>query len=116
MNALLLTITVVLAVAGLIWWADRHQARVHARYQSHDVERALAEMVSPDSKYIDEFDLFLSRPIDDPYLESVRQRCLAALEDYPAGRWEYVSDEALARVRELLNELRNRQNRSGDPA
>jgi hypothetical protein len=44
------------------------------------VEIALEEFVSSDSVYHDAWDLFCSWPIDDPYLESIRQRCRGLTE------------------------------------
>ena len=59
---------IVLAVVGLVTWRIRALSRTHARFQSKDVEEALAEVLSPDALTHDTFDLFLAWPIDDPGL------------------------------------------------
>ena len=53
--------------------------------------------------YHDEWDLFLAWPIDDPYLESVRQRCIRVCdEDGP----EPVEARLRQELEEILQELR----------
>jgi hypothetical protein len=91
---------VLAAVAGFFAWANVQSRRAHGRSTRSDVEAALEEFVSPDSTYHDTWDLFLSSPIDDPYLESIRQRCHAA-----AGGLD-GDPIAIDRVRAILSELR----------
>lgn len=114
MNWALLSIVVIAGIALLFIWGNRRTARAHARFQTRDVEEALAELVSPNAEYFDAWDLFLAWPIDDPQLESIRQRCLAIVREHPPRHpREYVSDEAEARVASLLEELRSRSPQSG---
>ena len=68
---------ILAAVAGFFAWANAQTRRAYARSTRSDVEAALEEFVSPTSTYHDHWDLFLGWPIDDPYLESIRQRCQA---------------------------------------
>ena len=90
---------VVVVVAGFFTWANSRTRRQHAQFDSKDVEAALEEFVSPDSRDHDTWDLFLSWPIADPYLESVRQRCQAV-----AGH--DADPAAKDHVRAILSELR----------
>jgi hypothetical protein len=105
-------VTVVLLVCGagaFFVWANRSTARAHARFQPKDVEAALVEVLAPDAETHDAFDLFLAWPIDDPYLESVRQQCLRIVrETDPAPPGQDLSDEGRRRLAGLLHALRDR--------
>jgi Tfp pilus assembly protein PilE len=87
------------ASAGFFAWANSRTRRAYARSTLSDVEAALEEFVSPDSRDHDTWDLFLSWPIDEPYLESIRQRCQAF-----AGH--DADPAAKDQVRAILGELR----------
>src|SRR5688500_9145583 len=106
-------VTVVFAIIALIACifivGNRKAALEHARFCTADVEEALAAVVSRDSQYHDAWDLFLSWPIGDPYLESIRQRCLAVVngDAPPPGR--DLSHGAERELRRLLEELRRRR-------
>ena len=107
------TVTVVFAViaviAGIFIAGNRKAALEHARFSAADVEDALAEVVSPDSQYHDAWDLFLSWPIGDAYLESIRQRCLVIVKDDSPPPGRDLSFGAEREVRRLLEELRRRR-------
>jgi len=99
-----------LAVVAFFTWANWATSRRHARFQSKDVEEALSEVLSPDAETHDTFDMFLSWPIDDPGLESIRQQCLSIIKETdppPAG--DDLADEALKRIASLLEVLRTRR-------
>jgi len=103
----------VFAVAGagivaFFKWANRATARFHARFQLLDVEKALAEFVSSDAHHDDTWNLFLTWPIDDPHLESIRQQCLKIVAECPGSRSrDDISDEGVNRVAAILRELRS---------
>jgi len=100
-------IVVVVAIVAFFAIANRKTAADHRRFTAKDVELALAEVISPDSRDHDAWDLFLSWPIDDAYLESIRQRCLAIVnEDRSPPPGKDISPEAESKVQALLNELR----------
>lgn len=103
-----IAIVVAGAVAVFFGWANRKTKKAHARFTAADVELALDEVISPDAETHDEWDLFLSWPIDDPYLESIRQRCLAICRDYPKVPGRDLSEQAEAQVLQILEELRSR--------
>jgi hypothetical protein len=94
------------AVALFFTWANRATAKAHAHFRTEDVEAALHEFVSPDSKYHDGWDLFLSWPIDNPSLESVRQDCLKLVRESPYSPPE-LDPEIVPKVARLLEHLRN---------
>jgi hypothetical protein len=96
-------VAVVAAIVLFFAWANRTTAKNHARFTRNDVEAALAEFVSPDSMYCVEWDLFLGWPIDDPYLESIRQECLRIRRESQSE----FSAETFAKVSALLANLRN---------
>ena len=105
----LLGLTLVIAVIAFVFIAgNRAAAASHLQFTAADVEQALAEVTSPDSPTHDAWDLFLSWPIADPYLESIRRRCLAIVDDDAStshpGRDLSVDSEN--RVRAILKELR----------
>ena len=89
---------ILAAVAGLFAWANRQTRRAYARSTRSDVEAALEEFVSPQSVYYDAWELFLTWPIEDPYLESIRQRCQSVAD------WH--DQAAKDHVRAILAELR----------
>jgi hypothetical protein len=97
-------------VAVFFAWANRQTAKAQARFQAADVEEALAELVSPDSRDHDTWDLFIAYPIDDPSLESVRQQCLMIIKECPpAHPREDISVDGVNRVAAILRELRSRR-------
>ena len=77
---------IIALVAAFFIWANTRTRREHARFTREDVEIALKEFVASDSKYHDTWDLFCAWPIDDPYLESIRQRCRGLTESEVAVR------------------------------
>jgi hypothetical protein len=96
----------LVVIGGLVLfftWANRMTAKSHARFTPKDVEAALVEFVSPESRYHDDWDLFLSWPIDDPRLESIRQECVRIA----VGSSDERDREAVRRVEEILVQLRH---------
>jgi hypothetical protein len=106
-----LPVIVVVASIGLFFArSNRLTAKRHARFEPKDAEEAMVELVSPDARNHDTWDLLLAWPIDDPYLESLRRRCLAIVQDCaPKHARAESSEEVKAAVMALLEELRNRE-------
>ena len=105
----LVAVTALIAVIAFVFISgNRAAAASHLQFTVADVEQALAEVISPDACCHDAWDLFLTWPIADPYLESIRQRCLEICRDDDAtthsGRDLSVASEN--RVRAILKELR----------
>ena len=105
-----LWVLILAAVAGIVaffMWTSGGTAKTHARFQASDVEEALAELVSPDARDHDTWDMFLAWPIDDPHLESIRQECLKIVAECPRRHpGEDISEEGVNRVTTILRELR----------
>jgi hypothetical protein len=79
------------------------------RLTKQDVEDALRNVLDLDgSDTHDTFDLFLSRPIEDPILEAIRTECLAVcLADRPP-RGRDIGEESAQCIRRKLNELQSK--------
>jgi hypothetical protein len=90
------------------WLANRATRQIHAAFGPKEVVTAL-QCVLDDSECHDEWDLFLSWPIDDPHLESIRQQCHEILRTSARPqRGEDISEDGKNRVRTLLRDLRER--------
>ena len=106
---LLLGGILVLGLALFFMWANKKTRSNHARFGREEVVAALEEIVSESSKGHDEWDLFLGWPIDDPYYESVRQRCLKIVEECPPQHpKEDISKEGFQRIAAILHEIQTR--------
>lgn len=97
-------------IAAFFVWANRQTAAAHARFTPKDVEIALTELLDPQARDHDTWDLFLTWPINDPYLESIRLECLRIWQECPPGPGKDINDEGEKRVAALLAELRRRTN------
>ena len=88
--------------------ANRATRRTHARFTRAEVEAAL-QCVLDDNQWHDSFDLFLTWPIDDPYLESIRKQCHEIVRaSAPPRAGEDVSEDGKARIRAILRDLQDR--------
>lgn len=105
-RALTVIALLLVGVAAFFAWANRLTRSAHARFTHRDVQAVLEDAIGT-ADYHDDWDLFLGWPIDDPYLDSVRQRCIQISNQYggpaPGG------DEFVARLKPILEELKNRQ-------
>jgi hypothetical protein len=102
-------LTVVIALVALVFiLGSRATAQAHVCFTAADVEEALTQVISPDAASHNVWDVFLSWPIDDPYFESIRQRCLDIVknDEPPPGR--DLSYGAERQIKALLVELRSR--------
>lgn len=103
-------IFVVIAVIAFVFiLGSREAALEHAHFTAADVEEALAAVVSPASPYHDAWNVFLSWPIGDRYLESIRQRCLVIVRDDTPPPGRDLSPGAERELRALIEELRRRR-------
>jgi type II secretory pathway pseudopilin PulG len=107
-------LAVVGTVVAISAWAllgrrGRRTARTHAQFTAKDVETALDEVLNPG--YQGTFEEFLVWPINDQYLESIRQECLRICHECPSAR--YVNAEGEKRIAALLRELRQRTHLAG---
>ena len=93
----------VVATVLFFAWARRRTVKAHARFGREDVEAVLAQIISPETKCSDDWDLFLSWRIDDPYLESIRQECLRIDRESQSP----FDTEAVAKISALLARVRH---------
>src|SRR4051794_23411403 len=100
-RALIVTAVLVVGVPAFFAWAYRANRRHYGRFTRRDVQAALERALGPEL-YQDDRDPFLAWPIDDQYLESVRQRCIEIWDEYGEERGE----EFASRVRQVLDELK----------
>lgn len=99
---------VAIGVVGFFIWANYSTKRQHARFRISDVRNALEEMISEEACCHDSFDLFLTWPIDDPYLESIRQRCIKLIEKDRPEKGRDISEQGAQEIRAILKELHER--------
>jgi len=104
---------IILAVLGtsvvaFFAWANHRTRKRHAHFRTADVRVALEEVLSDDSSDHDTFDLFLAWPIDDPYLESIRKRCICLLASDEPEEGRDISQQAAEEFRIILAELSGR--------
>jgi hypothetical protein len=101
------------AIVAFFVRGNRQTAKAHARFTPRDVEIALAEVLDPQARNHDAWDSFLAWPLNDPYLESIRQECQRIFQECPGGPGKDISDDGEMRVAALLAELRRRVHTSG---
>ena len=106
--AVIVAAAAIVALYVFVASGNRRMAKDYARSTARDVEVALEEVLDPQARH-DAFDLFLTWPLDDPYLESIRKECLRICRECPAPRGRNMSDEGEARIAALLADLRRRQ-------
>jgi hypothetical protein len=94
------------AVAFFVWATGETKTR-HAAFTVADVVAAIANVLDLDEAGChDEWDLFLAWPVGDPYLESIRQRCLAIARQH-SGREPGmdIGPDGAAELMSILDEL-----------
>jgi hypothetical protein len=103
---ILVTVSVVLIAILLFYiWAGNQARAKHAKFEKKDVISALRNLISEDSVSHDEFDLFVSHPILDPYLEAVRQRALDIDRKHPGKPNQDISEAGANEIAKLIEEL-----------
>jgi hypothetical protein len=99
------TAVLISFVIAFLAWANGTTRREHARFTCEDVQSAVENCLGLHGIDHDEWDLFVAWPIDDPYLESIRQRCIRVWdEDGP----EPVEARLRRELEDILRELRLR--------
>lgn len=99
-------VVLIASVAAFFVWANGGTERQHARFTSEDVQSAIENCLDLHGDDHDEWDLFLGFPIDDPYLESVRQRCIRIWDQDDVS--EPVEGRLRQELEQTLQELRKR--------
>ena|SRR5689334_3114486 len=110
--ALIIAIGVVCAFRFL----NRLTERNHKRSTAADVIVALEEFL--DGPTHDTWDLFTYYEIDDPYLESIRQRCLEVGRQFPpeSKREDFCNATGVEQIRGILNEVKSKVGQDGKRA
>jgi hypothetical protein len=104
----LAALLVVVALFCFFRWANYETKKAHAAFTTRDVIAAIENVISPVDDDHDEWDSFLSWPIRDPRLETVRQRCLAISKEYSGiEKGKDIATAGEAQLRVILEELRN---------
>ena len=96
----------IASVTAFFACANGATERQHARFTAEDVQSALENCLDLHGDDHDEWDLFLGFPIDDPYLESVRQRCIRTWDQDDVS--EPVAGRLCEELEKILQELRSR--------
>lgn len=104
---LLTTSLIIVALVVFFTWAGREGKAQHAKFGKSDVISALNNLISDESTDHDEFDMFISWTIDDPYLESIRQRVIEIASKYPRLVNRDVSIEGAREIEGLIYEIQN---------
>lgn len=100
---LLIGVAVLIAsVTAFFMWANGATERQHARFTAEDVQSAVENCLDLHGDDHDEWDLFLGMPIDDPYLESVRQRCIRIWDEHDPEPVSMVLRDELEKIRQEL--------------
>ena len=100
--SIVIVMCIVLVVA--LWLHRKYLETVHITRE--DVVAALRNVLDMDNAgNHDEFDLFLGRAIQDPYLESVRKECLEVLRHDTPRSGKDLGEAAEQWVKEKLREL-----------
>jgi hypothetical protein len=105
-----------LATTAFFLWARGQTRRRHAGYRHNDVKKAIEQVLAPISVSLDDWELFLKWPIDDPYLEKIRQHCRQIVADWPRTKvTEYMGKEGLAELEVVYREFCRMPNQLPDP-
>jgi hypothetical protein len=112
--AIAITSIVVLVLLFFAW--DYGQTkRAHLAFSREDVLAALDNVLSEDCVLHDEWDMFLTWPIKDAYLESLRNRCLDICKNDKRDPGRDLSESGIAQVEAMRQELREAPNISSKP-
>ena len=103
LNFVAVTVPVVLLI--LIWLA-RQKVKKPVHRSRADVISALENLLSDEPVMHDEFDMFLSLTVVDPYLESVRKRVLEIVLRNSGNSMQDISPQGALEIKGLLTELR----------
>jgi hypothetical protein len=109
-------ITLIIVVIVLFFtWANNHTKRAHLAFGRADVLAALDNVLSEEEVLHDEWDMFLTWPIKDVYLESLRKRCLDICKNDTLEPGMDLSELGAAQVEAIRQELREAPNNSFKP-
>jgi len=104
----LIVALLIVVIIAFFCWANYRTKREHATFTKNDVISAIENVLGlGNDDYRDEWDLFLNWPIEDPYLESVRQRCIAISAKYSdVEEGKDIASSGEAELHLILEELK----------
>lgn len=113
MNIILILGILAIFVIIILFVFDRRKTRaVHAVFDKTDVISALENLISKDASDHDEFDLFRAWPIDDSYLESIRQRATEIyIQCHESNGGQDINQKGVEQVQKLIDEVKNYKNK-----
>jgi len=107
MNWVIILSLIVLVIVVFFGWANNQAKKQHTAFTKDDVVKAIENVFSNDLH--DEWDLFLAWPINDPYLESVRQKCLLIFKEHQGKeKGKDIETAGESKLRLILDELTKR--------
>lgn len=107
MSTVFVACLILVGFVAFFAWAGNQAKTRHAKFNKSDVLSALNNLISDDSTNHDEFDMFISWPISDSYLESIRKRAIEVLTKYKPTANCAVPAEGMSKIEELIIELQN---------
>lgn len=108
MNIILILSVIALALVILFVFGHRKTRAKHAVFDKKDIISALENLISKDAQDHDEFDLFRAWPIDNPYLESIRQRASEIYIQYhETNSGRDINQEGAEQIQKLIEEVKN---------
>jgi hypothetical protein len=105
MNWVIILSLIVIVIVVFFCWANNQAKKQHAAFTKDDVVKAIENVFA--NELHDEWDLFLAWPINDPYLESVRQKCLLIFKEHQGKeKGKDIETTGEAKLQLILEELK----------
>lgn len=107
MNILLIICVIAIVIVILFVFVRQKTREKYTAFDRKDVISALENLISKDARDHDEFDLFRAWPIDNPYLESIRQRAVEIYVQYhEPNSVQDINQEGVKQIEKLIDEVR----------
>ena len=109
MDLLIIVVTATIFLALPFVLANLLTKRRHFAFTKDDVVGAIENVLSNIDETHDQWDMFLSWPIRDHELESIRQKCLTIDKDYSyKEKGKDIASAGEQKLRSILEELKRR--------
>ncbi len=108
MNTIFVVCLILVVFIVFFAWASNQAKAKHAKFDKSDVLSALKNLIADDStNNHDEFDMFISWPINDSYLESIRKRTREIIAKYKPTANCAIPAAGIREIEELMIEVQN---------
>lgn len=107
MGTILTISLIIVAFVAFFTWARIKAKSQHASFDKSDVISALNNLISDESTDHDEFDMFISWPINDPYWKAIRQKVIKITSKYSKSVNRDISIEGVNEIKCLIYEIQN---------